>query len=159
MTRRSSRRPTDRDLHGAVVELVDLFRLAVGAGMPVSTAIVCVAPRSPVLVRSTMDDAASILDRGLPLVDALDLLARALGPAGVALVEAMARSAATGEPAVPLLDAVAASARDQRLRSAQEAARRLPVTMLLPLALCVLPAAVVLAVVPVLAASLRSLAP
>jgi len=38
-------------------------------------------------------------------------------------------------------------------------ARRLPVTMLLPLVACILPAAILLAVVPVLLVSVSSLAP
>lgn len=159
MSGRGSRHRAEREAHDAALELTDLFRLAAGTGMPVSPAVSHVARRAPRQVRAAAREAATVIDRGLPLADALALLADRIGPAAAPLVEALTRSAVTGEPAAPLLDAVAAAARDRRLRSAQEAARRLPVTMLLPLALCILPAAVVLAVVPVLVASLRSLAP
>ncbi len=158
MNGRPHRRRRD-EAGGAVPELVDLFRLAAGAGAPVSTSVVLVAPRAPEPVRAAMDDASGRLRRGLPLAEVLAALGEDLGAEAAPLVDALARSAATGASAVDLLDAVAAQAHDRRRRRAEEAARRLPVTMLLPLALCILPAAVVLAVVPVLVASLRSLAP
>lgn len=153
------RRRRDRTAAAVVPDLVDLFRLAAGAGAPVSTSIVLVAPRAPGPAATAMAEASGRLRRGLPLVDVLASLGEDLGPEAAPMVDALARSAATGASAVELLDAVAAEAHDRRRRNAEEAARRLPVTMLLPLALCILPAAVVLAVVPVLVASLRSLAP
>ncbi|MFN8017038.1 MAG: type II secretion system F family protein [Acidimicrobiales bacterium] len=152
-------RTLDREVREALPELVDLFRLAAGAGMPVAVALVHVAPLAPIPLRPALEDAARSLDRGLPLRWALDRIEDALGTTAGPLVEALARTAATGEPAGPMLAALAESERERRMRAAQEQARRLPVTMLLPLALCILPAAVVLAVVPVLIASLRSLSP
>jgi pilus assembly protein TadC len=57
------------------------------------------------------------------------------------------------------LERVAEQARDVRRRHAEESARRVPVQLLFPLVACVLPAFVLLTVVPLLAGTLRSLAP
>ena len=80
-----------------------------------------------------------------------------LGPSGHDLVRTLADGARTGTPLLPGLRVVATTARDRRVRRAEERARQLPVSMLFPLAACVLPAALLLAVVPVLVASLASL--
>jgi tight adherence protein C len=143
----------------ALPDLVDLFALCGAAGHPVATALVTVGPRAPPPLRDHVAEAVRRFERGLPLADALVGLGRALGPDGEALADALAHAAASGTPLGPALADVAAAARDRRRRAAQEAAHRLPVKLLFPLVLCILPAAVLLAVVPVLAASVASLAP
>jgi tight adherence protein C len=144
---------------GAVPDLVDLFLVAASAGHPVAGSLAVVGPRSPPAVRLPVLAAGERFRRGLPLAECLAGLGDDLAPAGTALAEALQQAAASGVPVVPLLEGVAATARDERRRRAQEAARRLPVTMLFPLVLCILPAAVLLAVVPVLVVSVGSLAP
>jgi tight adherence protein C len=62
-----------------------------------------------------------------------------------------------GSPLTVPLERAADQARDLRRRRAEEAARRIPVMLLFPLVLCVLPAFVLLAVLPLLASSLQSL--
>ncbi len=62
-----------------------------------------------------------------------------------------------GDPLVPVLDRLSVEARMVRRRQAEEAARRLPVQLLFPLVLCVLPAFVLLAVVPLLLAAVPQL--
>jgi Flp pilus assembly protein TadB len=156
--RRAVRR---RRLAGEIVrsipELVDLFVVAASAGHPVPRALAVVAPRSPAPVRRALLGADRRRARGLPLDAALRGIVEVLGPPASPLVDALRQSHATGTALGPLLHEVAIDARDARRRRAQEAARRLPVTMLLPLAGCILPAAVLLAVVPVLLVSLASL--
>lgn len=149
------RRTRDR----AVPDLVDQFVLAASSGCPVAQAVAVVAPRAPPPLRPDVSDALARFRRGLPLAEALAGLGRALGPEGEPLTDVLARAAAGGTPLGPALADVAATARDRRRRRAQEAAHRLPVTLLFPLTLCVLPAALVLAVVPILAAAVASLAP
>jgi tight adherence protein C len=143
----------------AVPEVVDLFLVAASAGQPVAGSLALVGPRAPSVVGPAVVAASGRFRRGLPLSDALAELGEQLGPTGVPLTEALRQAAAAGVPLVPLLEGVAASARDARRRRAQEVARRLPVTMLLPLVACILPAAILLAVVPVLLVSIASLSP
>lgn len=143
----------------AVPDLVDLFLVAASAGRPVASSLVVVAPRSPPAVAAAMRQAAARLRRGQPLDECLHDLGRQLGPIGTPLTDALQQAARTGAPLVPLLEGVAGAARDRRRRRSQEVARRLPVTMLLPLVACILPAAILLAVVPVLLVSVASLTP
>lgn len=141
----------------AVPDLIDLFLIAASAGQPVASSLLVVAPRAPSVLAPSVGAAATRFGRGLPLADCLRELGDELAPEGQPLADALAQAAGAGVPLVPLLEGVAAAARDQRRRRAQEVARRLPVTMLLPLVACTLPAAILLAVVPVLVVSVGSL--
>ena len=154
---RRHRRVAARDR--AIPELIDLFRLAASAGQPVAAAIASVAARAPAPVAPAVAAARAHLAAGGSLAGAIDRLASLLGPDGRELADALADAARSGTALVAVLDRVGATARDRRTRAAEEAARRLPVALLFPLAGCILPAAVLLAVVPVLAASLGSLTP
>lgn len=79
----------------------------------------------------------------------IDLLGSS-GPTG----RALATAAATGVAAGPLLLAEAEAGRERSVRALERAAERLGVTILLPIGSCVLPAFVVLGVLPVLIAML-----
>lgn len=159
LLRRDADRRRRRAIAAALPELIDLFTIAASAGHPVPSALASVGPRAPGPVRQLVGEAVVRFERGIPLAESLDLLGVDLGPGSRDLVHALNQATASGAPLAPLLDAVARTSRDTRRRESQAAARRLPVTMLLPLAMCVLPAAIVLAVVPVLMVSIASLAP
>jgi len=159
VARRVHARRRAEAVRSAVPDLVDLFLVAASAGRPVASSLVVVAPRAPPAVAPAVRDAAARLRRGQRLAECLDELGRQLGPTGAPLTDALQQAARTGAPLVPLLEGVAAAARDRRRRRSQEVARRLPVTMLLPLVACILPAAILLAVVPVLLVSVASLTP
>ena len=152
-----ARRSERSAIADAVPELIDLFRLAASAGVPVRPAVLAVAGRAPGPLRASLERAVRSIDRGASLAIGLAELDDALGPPGRALVTALDRSASTGAALEPLLADAASEARDARRRAAQEAARRLPVTLLFPLVGCTLPAALLLAVVPVVAVALGSL--
>jgi pilus assembly protein TadC len=107
-------------------------------------------------VGDALGAAAGHVRRGGTTAEALGLLSSA-GPALRPLVEAMAQHDRYGSPLLPALERVAIEARARRRRRAEEAARRLPVTLLLPLVLTTFPAFVLLTVVPLLAGSLGSL--
>lgn len=143
----------------AVPDLVDLFLVSASSGQTVTGSLAAVAPRAPPALASAVGGASDRFRRGLPLVECLAELGSDLGPHGAPLADSLRQAASAGVPLVPLLEGVAASARDRRRRRAQEVARRLPITMLFPMVACILPAAILLAVVPVLLVSVASLSP
>ena len=141
----------------AVPDLVDLFVLAAAAGHPVWRCLEAVADRAPLVLRADVERAVHDIGHGEPLNVVLARLGTALGPEGRALTDALAVAVTSGAPLVPALERVADAARAGRRRSGEARARRLPVTLLLPLVGCILPAFALLAVVPLMAASLASL--
>lgn len=136
-------------------EVIDLFALAVGGGLNVSLAVAAVGHRAGGALGAAFRRAA--VDDGRRLADRLDDLPRAAGEELRPLTAALAASERYGSPLGDVLARAAHDARIRRLRRAEEAARRLPVLLLFPLVCCVLPAFVLLTVVPMLAGSLRAL--
>jgi pilus assembly protein TadC len=154
--RRAGARAAD-EVAQAVPELVDLFRLAAAAGLAVPSALSAVAERAPPPVRHQLSQAVGSVRRGLPLDESLRRLATGLGPSGGSLVATLRHSAATGVALAPALAELATRARSERRAEARAAIGRLTVTMVLPLVCCILPAAVMVAVVPVVIVSLAAL--
>ena len=146
----------DQRLHDQLPDVVDLLALTAAAGLPVGAALVAIGGRPGGPVGAALAGAAAHVRHGGTTAGALDRLAAA-GPAMRPLVEALAQHDRYGTPLVPALDRVAIEARARRRRRSEEAARRLPVTLLLPLVLTTFPAFVLLTVVPLLAGSLGSL--
>lgn len=156
---RASRRRSNQLVDGAMPELIDLFVIASAAGHTAHGCLDVVADRAPGPVRDALVSARTLVSRGASLADGLQQIGPRLGALGPPLIEALIGGQRTGSPLAPALRQVAATARDRRRRAAEEAARRLPVTLLFPLVCCVLPAFGLLAVVPLLAGSLGSLRP
>ena len=94
---------------------------------------------------------------GHRMADALEELPGAFGEAIRPLVRALVSSERYGVELGPTLQRLAHDARDDRRRRAQARARRVPVQMLLPLVSCILPAFVVLTLVPTLVSTFRTL--
>jgi tight adherence protein C len=153
---RASNARTSMRCQVAVPELVDLFRLAVGAGLSIHQVIAVVVPHAPAVSVPALHEVQRRVALGVRLGDALDALDE-LGEPIRPLVAALRAAAFDGVALVPALDRAAADARLQRRRSAEISARRLPVQLLFPLVLCVLPAFGLLAVVPLIVAALGSL--
>jgi Flp pilus assembly protein TadB len=153
---RAARRRLHGDLDDQVPDVVDLLALTTAAGLPVSAALRAIGDRPGGPLGASLSEAASRVTLGGTTAEALDVLARA-GPPVRPLVDALAQHDRYGTPLLPALDRVAIEARARRRRRAEEAARRLPVTLLFPLVLTTLPAFVLLTVVPLLAGSLGSL--
>jgi tight adherence protein C len=156
---RRRRRRAEAARSNDLPDVVDLFSLAVGAGGNVSLALVAAAGRAPPSWRPGLLEAVAAVDGGARLGDALAGLVIALGEPARPLAAALASSARYGTPLLPALERLAGEARRARRRRAEEAARRLPVTLLFPLVLCILPAFALLSLAPALAGALRLLRP
>ncbi len=142
-----------------VPDLVDLFAVAVGAGLNVRLAVEAVSRRAParpiaLAFRRVVDE----VNAGGRLAEALETLPQRLDAEAVRpLVRALVDAERYGEALGPTLDRLADEARRSRQRRAEEAARRVPVKLLFPLVACVLPAFGLLTVAPLIAGGLRAL--
>lgn len=136
-------------------EAVDLFSLAASAGLSVRLALDAVAPLLRGPVGGALRRAARQMSLGVDTAEALAALPRS--PAGEPLrllVRPLTDALRYGSPLGPALERAAAVARTERRREAETAARRVPLRLLFPLTLCVLPAFVLLTIVPTVAQSL-----
>ena len=153
------RRLRQRD--GAIVDqlpdVIDLLRLTTHAGLPVSAAVAGIGARPGGPMGAALGAAGGLLSRGATTSDVLAALLETCGPAVRPLVDALADHDRYGTPLGPVLDRVALDCRLRRRRAAEEAARRLPVTLLFPLVLTTLPAFALLTIVPLLVGSFSSL--
>ncbi|MGH9116918.1 MAG: type II secretion system F family protein, partial [Acidimicrobiales bacterium] len=138
-------------------EVVDLFLVATASGLNLALAIGAVGERGPPLLGAALGRAAADVADGARVADAVEA---GLGPIGDPvrpLTSALLGAARYGTALGPALDRLAIETRQLRRRQAEEAIRRVPVKLLFPLVLLVLPAFVLLTVVPLLAGALRSL--
>ena len=140
-----------------VPDVVDLFVLAVGAGLTVPLAVATVGRRAAgplgAELRRVCDDVAL----GRRLADALEDVPTRAGEAVRPLVAALVASERYGAPLSSGLERLAGEVRHDRRRRAEEVARRIPVKLLFPLVGCTLPAFALLTVAPLIAGALRSL--
>jgi tight adherence protein C len=138
-------------------DIVDLLRLTTLAGLPVSSAIIAIGRRPGGVVGDALQDTATQLGHGASTIDGVQVLATTCGPPARSLVDALIDHGRYGTPLAPVLDRLAVEYRLRRRQQAEEAARRLPVTLLFPLVLTTLPACALLTIVPLLVASFSSL--
>lgn len=146
----------DAERRRCLPELVDLLRLGVGAGLSVHQVIAAVEPHAPAVFAPSLGEVGRRVALGQRLGDALVALDD-LGDPIRPLSSVLRAAAFDGVALGPALERVSDDARQRRRRSAEIAARRLPVQLLFPLVLCVLPAFGLLAIVPLLASSIGSL--
>lgn len=155
------RRARQRELDAVEAELpevVDLLRLAVGAGATVRMATESVGRRADGAVARALAAAVQAADeRGRRLADALDDIPHVVGEPARALASTLAASERYGHAIGPALERLADECRDRQRRRAEAAARRVPVLLLFPLVLCILPAFALLTVAPLIAGALRAL--
>ena len=146
------------DILSELPEAVDLFSLAASAGLSVRLAVDAVAPRLTGPVGAALRRAARQMRLGVDTAEALEALtaAPAADPLRL-LVRPLVDALRYGSPLGPALERAAAVARTERRRQAEMAARRVPLRLLFPLTFCVLPAFVLLTIVPTVAQSLELL--
>jgi tight adherence protein C len=138
-------------------EVVDLFAVAVGAGLTVPLAVAAVAPRAGEPFASVLHEVTVAVEAGRRCGDALEDAAHRLGPAARPLLDALLASERYGAPLVDALVRIGAEVRADRRRRAEAEVRRVPVRLLFPLVICILPAFALLTVAPLLAGTLGSL--
>jgi tight adherence protein C len=154
---RAEARAHQRAVAAELPEVVDLLRLAVGAGLTVPLAVHAVSRRAPGKIGAALGRIGEETTRGRRLADALDQLPARLGEGTRSLAAALAGCERYGHPIGPALERLAEECRHQRRRHAEAAARRVPVLLLFPLVLCILPAFALLTVAPLLAGAVRAL--
>ena len=156
--RRRARRARSRALRAEVPQLLDLLAAGSTAGLSAEAsfrqAVECL--HGP--LGAELGTVMRAVDLGVPWRNALaDHVARSGDPDLARTVAVLARTEALG---VPLRDAtreLAATVRDARRAATLERARTAPVKMLFPLVFLILPAFLLLTVVPVLITTVRSI--
>ncbi len=154
---RAAQRRRLRRLEAALPDTVDLLVLAVGAGCNVPLALAAAGRRGTGELAAELKRVSADVGRGRRLADALDDLPARAGEPTRALAGVLAGCERYGTPVLPALNRLADEVRLQRQRRAEAAARRVPVTLLFPLVLCILPAFALLTVAPLVAGALREL--
>ena len=136
---------------------VDLITVVVGSGGTIGQAVETVARHGPDLVAPTFRRVMERARTDLLLADALDVAVDDLGPTFHPLIGALVATERDGAPISLLLQHLADDAQQARQWQAEALAKRLPVTMLVPLATCLLPATIIGALVPLVLVALRQL--
>ena len=155
----SSARSAREELVAELPWLAGLVRLGVGAGLPVGRALHEAVSRTSGPASEALADALARTRRGASLADAIEGLRPVLGEEGRPLVAALVASVRHGAPVGPALEAAAVDLRTRARRRAEIRARKVPVRMLFPLVTCILPAFILLSVVPMVGGALRELGP
>ena len=155
----SSARSAREELVAELPWLAGLVRLGVGAGLPVGRALHEAVSRTSGPASEALADALARTRRGASLADAIEGLRPVLGDEGRPLVAALVASVRHGAPVGPALEAAAVDLRTRARRRAEVRARKVPIRMLFPLVTCILPAFILLSVVPMVGGALRELGP
>ncbi len=154
---RRTRRAHEAAIADQLPDIVDLLALTTAAGLPIAAALCAIGRRPGGPLGAALERAAAHIERGGTTGAALGLVVDDTGASTRPLVDALAAHDRYGTALAPALERVAIESRLRRRRQAEEAARRLPVTLLFPLVLTTLPAFALLTVVPLLAGSFGSL--
>jgi Flp pilus assembly protein TadB len=156
---RRAQRQWTADRLAELPRAIDLLAIALAAGLTPRQGIRLLGERGPPRLRAAFADVQARLDGGEPLVNALPRLITHLGEPGRGLVRAITVAERDGVPLRTLLGTLADEARRQRRHDLETSIRKLPVRLAFPLACCVLPAFVVLTIVPLLVGGLSRLGP
>lgn len=152
-------RPTQQFRRAVETDLpitVDLLHVAVTAGHSLHTAVAAVGGIGTGPVSGALAEADRRFRHGSRLVDELDALAVGLGPSVRPLSTTLVVAASSGAPLGPTLQRLADAERRRLRRRTEERVRRLPVVLLAPLVGLVLPAFVILTIVPVALSTART---
>lgn len=134
-----------------LIMVLDLLRLALSAGHTLHTALGAVTTAMPGAgpVSEAVAAAARSIDAGSTLIEAIDEMHATLGERVGPLATTLTMSLGSGSQLGPALGRLAEQERRRARRGAEQRVRRLPVLMLGPLVGLILPAFVLLTIVPV----------
>jgi tight adherence protein C len=155
-TRRQRTRRVDAALERELPIALDLLGVAIGAGCTPYLAVEVASRWAPPVVAASFASVLGACALGASFDAALDDAARSAPPLQP-LVDALLASDRLGAPVGPALARLSSEERAALRRRAETHARRVPVRLLFPLVFLVLPAFVLLTVVPGLAAGLSRL--
>jgi tight adherence protein C len=134
-----------RQISHEIADVLDLLRVAVGAGLPIGRAIGEVGRRMRGVLAGELAAASVRLQLGMPRGEVLrGLVARCPGPGVATLAAAIARSDRHGAPLAPALSALAADARAEQSRRVRDDAARAAPKIQLVVALVLVPAVMLL---------------
>jgi tight adherence protein C len=138
-------RARERRIAGELADVLDLLRVAVGAGLPVGRAMGEVGQRMSGVLAAELDGAAARMQLGAPRADVLrELVARCPLPGVATLAAAIARSDRHGAPLAAALEALAAEARAEQARGLRDEAAKAAPKIQLVVALVLVPAVMLL---------------
>jgi tight adherence protein C len=139
-------------------DVVDLLAVCSHAGLNISLSLKRVALRAPGALGREIQRVVEEIELGVPRQHALDSLAVRTGlPEMESLVRVLINSERFGTQISASLESFSADVRGRRKRSAEEQARRAPVKILFPLVFLILPAFILLTVVPLLVSAFESM--
>lgn len=152
-----ARRRRDR-IAAALPDAVDLLAVCAQAGLSVAMSLKRVSARVPDALGRELQRTLEEVDLGVPRARALDQLAkRNRVPELESLVGVLTNAERFGIGVSGSLQTFAEEVRTRRRQAAEEQARRAPVKMLFPLVFLILPAFILLTVVPMLLSAFSSL--
>jgi tight adherence protein C len=152
--RRRRRAREEENLLRELNDTVPLVQLAVGAGLTVRAALHATTPWTAGRLGAHLASALQRVEAGASLADELDRMPAHLGQNARGLAAVLSAGERYGSPLVEPLAVLGAELRLQRRRQLEQTARRIPVRLLFPLTLGVLPAFILLAIVPMAATAL-----
>jgi hypothetical protein len=132
-----------------LVTCIDLLGVAATSGQTVADSVRSVGAVGSGPLAAGLAGVARAVDRGASLSERLEDLADRTGPEVRSLVSTLQVALRSGDGAAPALQRLADAERRRERRRRETRLRRLPVLLTVPLVLFVLPAFVVLTLVPV----------
>lgn len=154
---RRARRAHEWALTSGLADVLDQLSLAVGAGLSLPAALDAVAEWAPVVYRPVLSETLRWIVDGASLAEAIAHFGSVVPESGRRSIAVLNAAVRDGSPVAPSLTRAADEARRARRRAVETRVRRLPVLLLLPLVTCVLPAFVLLTLVPLVLGSLDGL--
>ena len=157
LRRRRVARRAQIALQAGLADVIDLFAIALVSGQNVTEAVRQVGAWAEGDFARAFQWCELQVAAGRSLSDALEVLPERLGPASRPLIAALVATHRHGAPITASLAQLAVDTRADRRRHAEAVARKLPVALLFPLVACVLPAFLLVTVVPVIAETISNL--